>query len=177
VPKEVRELARTHTEAAINRLAFWMQSEDPRASVHVDEFDQMTEEELSAWPLENVSKLGINSVTDHDGYDVTTSLKWQRDGGNWLLLCNRRHVGRVVPDSRYPKMYRSVRAGGRLSDMANLSRAKDAALGAAIRELAWDTANNPRKAQQIGGVFSASLPPMRPIGPPATTLARACLTV
>jgi len=33
VPKEVRELARTHTEAAINRLAFWMQSEDPRASV------------------------------------------------------------------------------------------------------------------------------------------------
>src|SRR5277367_4494653 len=26
VPKEVRELARTHTEAAVNRLVFWMQS-------------------------------------------------------------------------------------------------------------------------------------------------------
>src|SRR5271154_5704895 len=33
VPKEVRELARTYTEDAINRLAFWMKSDDPRASV------------------------------------------------------------------------------------------------------------------------------------------------
>jgi hypothetical protein len=54
-------------------------------------------------------------------------LKWQRDGGDWLLLFNRRRIGHVVPDSRYPKMYRSVRTDGRLSDMANLSRAKDAA--------------------------------------------------
>ena len=60
-------------------------------------------------------------------------------------------------------MYRSVRADGKHSDIANLSRAKDAALGAAIRDLAWDTANSPRKAQQIGGVFHAPLPPMRPI--------------
>ena len=30
---EVRELARTHTEAAIARLAEWMASDDPRASV------------------------------------------------------------------------------------------------------------------------------------------------
>ena len=108
---------------------------------------------------------------------MTTALKWQLDGGNLLLLCNRRRVGRVVPDSRYPKMYRSVRADGRLSDMANLSRAKDAALGAAIRDLAWDTANSPRKAQQIGGVFSAPSPPMRPIGQPATTLATSCLNL
>jgi hypothetical protein len=61
------------------------------------------------------------------------------------------------------------------SDMANLSRAKDAALGAVIRDLAWDTANSPRKAQQIRSVFSAPSLPMRPIGPPATTLATACL--
>jgi hypothetical protein len=84
-----------------------------------------------------------------------------RDGGDWLLLCNRRRVGRVVPDSRYPKMYRSGRADGRLSDKANLSRVKDAALGAVIRDLAWDTTDSPRKAQQIGDVFSAPLPPMR----------------
>src|SRR5271170_3801394 len=32
-PKEVRELARTYTEDAINRLVFWMKSDDPRASV------------------------------------------------------------------------------------------------------------------------------------------------
>ena len=33
VPKEVRELARTHTGDAVNRLVFWMNSDDPRASV------------------------------------------------------------------------------------------------------------------------------------------------
>ena len=54
-------------------------------------------------------------------------------------------LGRVVPDSRYPKMYRLVRADGRLSDMANLSWAKDAVLGSAIRDLAWDAANRPPK--------------------------------
>jgi hypothetical protein len=82
VPKEVRELARTHTEPAINRLAFWMQPDDPRASVaasnalldrgygkpvaqiemdhHVNEFDGMTtEEELGEYILEQMSKLGI----------------------------------------------------------------------------------------------------------------------
>lgn len=82
MPKEVRELARTQTEAALNRLAFWMQSEDPRASVaacnalldpgygkpvapiemEVGEFDHMTEEELNAWITETTSKLGIEIV-------------------------------------------------------------------------------------------------------------------
>ena len=84
VPKEVRELARTHTKAALNRLAFWMQSDDPRASVaacnalldrgygkpvapiemdhHVNQFDGMTEEELNAWITETASKHGIEFV-------------------------------------------------------------------------------------------------------------------
>jgi hypothetical protein len=33
IPAEVRELARSHTTAAIKRLAHWMNSDDPRASV------------------------------------------------------------------------------------------------------------------------------------------------
>jgi len=40
-------------------------------------------------------------------------------------------------------MYRSVRGDGKLSDM--LSWAKDAAVGAALRDLAWDAANGPAK--------------------------------
>ena len=79
-------------------------------------------------------------------------------------------MGRVVPDSRYPKMYRSVRADGRLSDMANLSWAKDAVLGAAIRELGWDAANDTRKPQQIGGVLKHKSSPMRYSGVPATSV-------
>ena len=72
-------------------------------------------------------------------------------------------------------MYRSVRADGRLSDMANLSRAKDAALGAAVRDLAWDTANSPRKAQQIRGIFTRPIAAHVVQSKPATTLATACL--
>jgi len=51
---------------------------------------------------------------------IRSQLKWQGDGVNWILLRKRRRVGRVVPDSRHPKMY-SVRADRKLSDMANLT--------------------------------------------------------
>ena len=34
---------------------------------------------------------------------------------------------KIVPDSKYPNMYRIVLPDGRLSDMLNLSRAKDTA--------------------------------------------------
>jgi hypothetical protein len=35
-------------------------------------------------------------------------------------------------------MWRSPKSGERMSDMANISWAKDAIMGEAIRELAWD---------------------------------------
>ncbi len=66
-----------------------------------------------------------------------TDLKWKRDGADWVLWYRRRRMGRVVPDANYPGMYRSVKSGGRLSDMANASWAKNAVLVEAIRELEW----------------------------------------
>jgi hypothetical protein len=42
--------------------------------------------------------------------------------------------------SSCPILYRSIRADGKLSDIANLYWAKDAVLGVAIRDLAWDAA-------------------------------------
>jgi hypothetical protein len=53
---------------------------------------------------------------------------WKRRGADWLLYSDRRLVGRVVPDPVWPGMYRAKLPGG-LSDMVNLSRAKDAVLG------------------------------------------------
>jgi hypothetical protein len=35
-------------------------------------------------------------------------------------------------------MWRTPKSGGRVSDIANLSWAKDAVMAEAIRELAWD---------------------------------------
>jgi hypothetical protein len=67
-----------------------------------------------------------------------TNLTWKRDGTDWILLVGRRKFGRVIPDSKYPGMYRSVMPDGSLSDMANLSWSKNAVLASAERELEWE---------------------------------------
>jgi hypothetical protein len=74
--------------------------------------------------------------------DQASDLYWTRDGGGWLLKLGRRKLGRVFRDSKYPGMWRSRRADGQLSDMANLSWAKNAVLAAAER-----VTSHPQKAQ------------------------------
>jgi hypothetical protein len=54
--------------------------------------------------------------------------------GLTLRLGRGRVLATVEPDSKYPGMWR-VRYGGQLSDMANLSRAKDAAVSIALSQL------------------------------------------
>jgi hypothetical protein len=73
-------------------------------------------------------------------------------------------LGRVVPDSQYPSLFRSVKSQG-LSDMSNRSRAKDSVLAAAIRDLAWDAANDPPKMPSETGGARGKSPPMRSCGP------------
>jgi hypothetical protein len=46
---------------------------------------------------------------------------------------NRAPLARVVPDGRYPGMWRIAWGDGCLSDMVNLTRAKDAAAALAVR--------------------------------------------
>jgi hypothetical protein len=71
--------------------------------------------------------------------DFGFDLRWHRDdGAAWVLMHKRRRMGRVVPDDKHRGMYRLVLSRGRLSDMANLSWAKDAAMAAALRELVWE---------------------------------------
>ena len=86
---------------------------------------------------------------------MQSRLTWRRDGSDWVLFLDRRRFGRVVPDSRYPNMWRSVLSGGRLSDMANLAWAKNAVLVAAERETEYAArvANTPSKCPEKRGVF------------------------
>jgi hypothetical protein len=37
------------------------------------------------------------------------SMHWMREGADWVLKFNRRKLGRVFPDDRYPGMWRSRR--------------------------------------------------------------------
>ena len=62
-------------------------------------------------------------------------MHWIREDADWVLKFNRRKLGRVFPDDRYPGMWRSRRADGQLSNMANLSWAKAAVLAAAERDI------------------------------------------
>ncbi len=86
--------------------------------------------------------------------------EWKRDGENWILVLRRRRLGRVVPDQKYPGMWRPMRLDGRLGDMANLAWAKNSVLVAAERELEWEerqrSANDPSKCPEKRGVFEGS---------------------
>jgi len=55
----------------------------------------------------------------------------QRKSGRVDVLHDGRIVTQVIPDEKYPGMYR-VLANGELSDMVNISRATDAARMAAL---------------------------------------------
>jgi hypothetical protein len=63
-------------------------------------------------------------------------------------------------------MWRFIRADGRLADLTNLTRAKDAVLAAAEREIRY--ANRTPKPEQLGTVFAAASSPVR------QNLAEAC---
>jgi hypothetical protein len=79
------------------------------------------------------------------------TLKWKRVGDSWRLYEDRRCVGTVVPDGKYPGMWRAKLPGG-LSDMVNLTRAKDAVLGRAERT------KSEKKPERNQGAFSAPSP-------------------
>ena len=51
-------------------------------------------------------------MTDEEEFAARAQLKWTRDGDAWILLYRRRRMGRVVPDTDHPRMWRSVKVDG-----------------------------------------------------------------
>jgi hypothetical protein len=86
--------------------------------------------------------------------------RWLRTSGSSRLSRRGRIIAEVVPDERYPSMFRVKLLGRPISDMVNLSRAKDAALRLA------DHALQPSPMRRRA-------PPMRSDVGAATTLAAA----
>ena len=99
-------------------------------------------------------------MIDEEEFAARSQLKWTREGDAWILLYRRRRMGRVVPDKDCPGMYRSVKSSG-LSAMANLSWSKDNVMAQAIREVAWNAANDLQKCPVKRGSREQKSPPMR----------------
>lgn len=51
------------------------------------------------------------------------------------LCCGNRKLVEIVQDDRYPTMWRVKRPDGSLTDMVNITRARDAARGLALKVL------------------------------------------
>jgi hypothetical protein len=104
-------------------------------------------------------------------YAIRSKLQWKRDGAAWILFYNKRRIGKVVPDDQWPGMFRSTKAGGRLSDMANATWSKSAVLEEAMRDLTWDAAHTPAKCPANEGVNQTERPLVDLIWHPAPPLA------
>jgi hypothetical protein len=59
-------------------------------------------------------------------------LNWQKDGEAWAVRYRSRVLLQVAPDLTHSGMWRIRHPDGRLSDLVNLSRAKDAATSLAV---------------------------------------------
>ena len=104
-----------------------------------------------------------SKTLSHDESPLVRSLTWRMVGNCWQLFAGKRRFGKIVPDSKHPGMWRCPLSGGRLSDMANLTWARNAVMEAAIREIPWEARqaeNTPSISQQNGAVFPGASSPI-----------------
>jgi hypothetical protein len=92
-------------------------------------------------------------------------LAWRKDGVRLLLFhgSDQNPLAIVEPDAKYPFLYRIRYPDGRLSDMVNLTRAKDAACWFALRSLNSRPQETPsespqarKKAEAVGSVSQSA---------------------
>ena len=100
-------------------------------------------------------------MTDEEEFSARSQLKWTREGDAWILSIAAGERAAWSPDKNYSGMWRSVTVDGILSDTANLCRSKDNVMAQAIREVAWNAANDPKKCPVKRGSREQKSPPMR----------------
>jgi hypothetical protein len=90
---------------------------------------------------------------------------WGEHPDGWALLAmgHRDAIVRIVPDGTRPGMWRIRHPGGRLSNMANLTWAKDRAIAVAMRLL------DPRKTGEQHARISSPTSETDPAGPCSPT--------
>ena len=69
--------------------------------------------------------------TNRVGIVGRNKLNWRKTAGGYALLRSQKAMLKIVPDKVWPGMWRILHRD-RLSDMVNLSRAKDAGFSIAL---------------------------------------------
>ncbi len=100
-------------------------------------------------------------MTDEEEFAARSQLKWTRGRRRMDIALSPPANGPVVPEKDHPGMWRSVKVDGILSDTANLSWSKDNVMAQAIREVAWNAANDSKKCPVKRGPREQKSPPMR----------------
>ena len=96
-------------------------------------------------------------MTPEEEFAARSQLKWRRDGDEWVYPPPN---ATSSPRSRQPGYVSFPEIWG-FSDISNLSWAKDAVLAQAIREVAYELANDPSKCPVKRGLQKAILSPVR----------------
>jgi hypothetical protein len=125
------------------------------------EFNRILVEDFNKYTYGRCSTVASDkrSITGRD------RLTWRKDGVRLLLFhgSDQNPLAIVEPDAKYPFLYRIRYPDGRLSDMANLTRAKDAACWFALRSLNSGPQETPsegpqarKKAEAVGSVSQSA---------------------
>jgi len=101
-----------------------------------------------------------------------------RGAGNdaWIVVQpgKKTALARIVRDRKYSTMWRVVRPDDSLSDMLNLTRAKDLAFGVAETALYLRLSPKSQPAK-TGHFFNDTRPPLRPIPSPLSSVAQSSI--
>jgi hypothetical protein len=121
---------------------------------------------------ENAGRDGCLTVaSDRRSITGRDRLTWRKDGARLLLYhgSDPNPLAAVEPDAKYPFLSRVRYPDGQLSDMVNLTRAKDAACWFALRSLNSPPQETPsegsqgsKKAEAVGDIGQSSNRAQRP---------------
>ena len=100
-------------------------------------------------------------MTDEEEFAARSQLKWTREGDAMDIALSPTANGPRCPRHGPPWHVAFSQSQGILSDTANLCWSKDNVMAQAIREVAWNAANDPRKCPVKRGSRQQKSPPMR----------------
>lgn len=107
------------------------------------------------YPPRNYQSQRIGTIVGSDRF------LWRRVGSDLALYRgnSKKPLLLVVPDAKWPGMFRVRLSSGSLTDFGNLTRAKDAGLAIALRDLNCEAQEKPSEGTHVHARPRLGIPP------------------